>query len=56
MKTLAKNPVHPFHQFLCIGVLAAFGLSGCNTMAGIGQDVESAGESIEEEAVEEQRD
>ncbi len=31
--------------------LASIGaLAGCNTMAGLGQDVEKAGEAIEEEA------
>ena len=32
--------------------LAAIGLTGCNTMAGAGRDVEAAGEAIEEEAEE----
>lgn len=31
-------------------VLSAFALSACNTMAGFGQDVESVGESIKDEA------
>lgn len=31
-------------------LLVAIGLAGCNTMAGMGQDVEDAGEAIEEEA------
>lgn len=31
-------------------------LSGCNTMRGAGQDIEQAGEAIQEEAVEQQND
>lgn len=30
----------------------SFGLSGCNTVQGLGEDVESLGENIEEEAKE----
>lgn len=30
--------------------LAAIGLSGCNTVRGAGQDIEAAGQEIEEEA------
>lgn len=29
-----------------------FGLAACNTMEGIGEDVEAAGETVEEEAEE----
>ncbi len=36
---------------LALLALASIGaLAGCNTMAGLGQDVENAGEAIEEEA------
>jgi predicted small secreted protein len=31
-------------------------LSGCNTMRGAGQDIERAGEAIQDEAVEQQND
>ncbi len=31
-------------------------LAGCNTMAGVGQDVEKAGEAIEDEAIEGKND
>lgn len=34
--------------FLVLAI--AGGLAGCNTMAGFGEDVEQAGESVEEEA------
>lgn len=37
--------------FLLSLVLAA-GVSGCNTMEGAGEDIEAAGENIEEEAEE----
>jgi len=40
-------------RLLALMVLSMFSigmLSGCNTMAGLGQDVEKAGEAIEEEA------
>ena len=35
---------------LILVALSAVALSACNTMAGFGQDVESVGESIEDEA------
>lgn len=31
-------------------------LTGCNTMRGAGEDIETAGEKIQEEAVDEQND
>lgn len=31
-------------------------LTACNTMAGAGEDIEAAGEAIEEEAIEEKND
>lgn len=34
---------------LCL-VLAAFALSACNTVRGIGQDVKKAGEAVEDAA------
>ena len=33
-----------------LALLGAIGLSACNTMAGAGKDVQSAGEKIEHEA------
>lgn len=33
-----------------LGLVFVGGLSGCNTMEGAGEDVEAAGEKIEEEA------
>lgn len=33
-----------------VAVTALFGLSACNTMEGAGQDIEKAGEKIEEKA------
>ncbi len=43
-------------QTLGVALAALFlaGLAGCNTMEGMGEDVESAGEAIEEEAEEAQ--
>lgn len=35
---------------LVLAVFCAAALSACNTMAGFGEDVESVGESIEDEA------
>jgi len=37
---------------LLIAVVASFGLNACNTTAGIGKDVEAAGDAIHEEAEE----
>jgi predicted small secreted protein len=37
---------------LTLAVLAGAGLAGCNTMEGVGEDMEQAGEAIEEEAEE----
>ena len=36
-------------------VLLGFTLAGCNTMAGIGRDIERGGEEVREEARETQR-
>lgn len=47
LKTLAIAPA------LAAGVSA---IGGCNTTAGFGEDVEAAGQAIEREAEEEQRD
>ncbi|WP_310645086.1 entericidin A/B family lipoprotein [Limnohabitans sp.] len=33
-----------------LGLVAVLGLSGCNTMRGIGQDVQKAGSAIEDAA------
>jgi predicted small secreted protein len=37
---------------LLLTFLMGAGLAGCNTMEGLGQDVEEAGEAIEQEAEE----
>jgi predicted small secreted protein len=37
-------------RFIVIALLAAFALSGCNTIAGMGADVKKAGEVVEETA------
>jgi predicted small secreted protein len=34
-------------MLLCLGVLAATVLAGCNTMKGVGEDVGAAGSAIE---------
>lgn len=36
-----------FHSWLAVIALALGALSGCNTMEGVGEDVQGAGESIE---------
>jgi entericidin A len=49
----------PMKRLIALMLLALFStgtLTACNTMAGVGEDVEAAGEAIEEEAVEEQND
>lgn len=46
-------------RLIALMLLALFStatLTACNTMAGAGEDIQSAGEAIEEEAVEEQND
>jgi predicted small secreted protein len=41
----------PIHWFLSAVTLSlALGLAGCNTMEGLGQDIENTGSAIEEEA------
>lgn len=35
-----------------LALLAAFGLSGCETMEGLGRDLQNLGDAIEEEASE----
>jgi len=37
-------------RLILIALLAAFALSGCNTIAGIGKDVKKAGEVVQETA------
>ncbi|ODS64112.1 MULTISPECIES: entericidin A/B family lipoprotein [unclassified Arenimonas] len=37
-------------RLILIALLAAFALSGCNTIAGIGKDVKKAGEVVSETA------
>lgn len=39
-------------KFFLLGLVLAAGLAGCNTLEGAGEDIEQAGESIEEEAEE----
>lgn len=55
MKTFTDNPTSPLLQVMFVAVIAGAGLVGCNTMAGMGEDVEATGEAIEEEAAEEKR-
>jgi predicted small secreted protein len=37
-------------RLILLALLAAFVLSGCNTIAGVGKDVKKAGEAVEESA------
>jgi predicted small secreted protein len=37
-------------RLILIALLAAFALSGCNTIAGVGKDVKKVGEVVEETA------
>jgi entericidin B len=37
-------------QWITLGLAAALSLSACNTMRGIGQDVQKAGSAIEDAA------
>jgi len=39
-------------RMLLLTFLVGAGLAGCNTMEGLGQDLENAGEAIEQEAEE----
>jgi predicted small secreted protein len=39
----------------CIAALATLALGACNTMAGLGSDVSSAGNKLEREAIEHRR-
>ena len=46
-------------RMIALMLLALFStgmLTACNTMAGAGEDIQAAGEAIEEEAVEEKND
>ncbi len=38
------------NRIVLLALLAAFALSGCNTVAGVGKDVKKAGEVVEETA------
>ena len=38
------------NRMILVALLAAFALSGCNTVRGVGQDVKKAGEVVEETA------
>jgi entericidin A len=47
------------NRLIALMLLALFStatLTACNTMAGVGEDVQSAGEALEDEAVEEKND
>ncbi|HVW65128.1 MAG TPA: entericidin A/B family lipoprotein [Nitrosospira sp.] len=33
-----------------LGLIAVFGLSACNTMQGLGKDIKSGGQAIEDQA------
>ena len=43
-------------RLLLLALLAAFALSGCNTVEGFGKDVKKAGGELEEAADKEQND
>ncbi|MBW8366887.1 MAG: entericidin A/B family lipoprotein [Arenimonas sp.] len=38
------------NKIVLLALFAAFALSGCNTISGVGQDVKKAGEVVEETA------
>ena len=40
--------------FAVMGVLMVIGLTGCNTMRGMGKDVERGGEKVQESATKQQ--
>lgn len=40
------------NRMIMLALLAAFALSGCNTIAGVGKDVKKAGEVVSETAEE----
>jgi predicted small secreted protein len=40
------------NRMIVLALLAAFALSGCNTIAGVGKDVKKAGEVVSETAEE----
>jgi entericidin A len=47
------------NRLIALMLLALFStatLTACNTMAGVGEDVQSAGEALEDEAVDEKND
>jgi predicted small secreted protein len=44
-----ENPMNRT-KLILLALLAAFALSGCNTIAGVGKDVKKAGEVVEETA------
>ena len=48
---MGELPMRRFRNLTMIGLLAASTLlAGCNTIAGIGRDVQSAGETVEDAA------
>jgi predicted small secreted protein len=49
-KEVGMNGFKSFLGILCVGLLLLTASVGCNTIAGMGEDIESAGGAIEEEA------
>jgi predicted small secreted protein len=43
----------PLVLTVALGALTPMGLAGCNTTAGMGKDIEAAGDAIEDKAEEE---
>lgn len=50
------DPPHRVLGWLSLALLISPWFSGCNTVEGVGRDVESLGEAIEDEAEENQED
>lgn len=51
-KSIDKKPLTRHLPFLALLLTGAFFISGCNTVAGVGEDVEAAGDAIEDKAEE----
>ena len=47
-----KIPVRPISVLMLLAAISPFALSACNTVEGVGEDVESVGDEIDEEAEE----
>lgn len=45
-----RNAIHRRITLAAVVVLAALFLAGCNTMKGMGKDIEKAGEKIQKKA------